>query len=52
MGQGMCAGVRDASKSGLDRAGAMETYTDKAWALRDTFDGLLDVIGRSGAVPH
>jgi hypothetical protein len=44
-----CAGVRDAFKSGLERAGAMETYTEKAWALRDTFDGLLDVIGRHSA---
>src|SRR5690606_925323 len=47
-----CAGVRDAFKSGLARAEAMTTYTEKAWALRDTFDGLLDVmIRKSGTRP-
>lgn len=44
-----CPGVREAFKNGLERAAAMETWTEKAWALRDTFDGLLDVILRSGA---
>jgi hypothetical protein len=30
----------------------MEGSTEKAWALRDTFDGLLDVIlRRSGTAP-
>jgi hypothetical protein len=44
-----CQGVREAFKSGLDRAAGMETFSEKAWALRDTFDGMLDVIDRRGA---
>ena len=47
-----CVGVREAFENGLQRASGMETFSEKAWALRDTFDGLLDVIGRSGAVPQ
>jgi hypothetical protein len=38
-----CRGVRDAFGAGLLRAGTVESYTEKAWALRDMFDGLLDV---------
>jgi S1-C subfamily serine protease len=41
-----CKGVRDAFVSGLDRAKAMRTYKEKAWALRDTFDGLINAFGR------
>jgi hypothetical protein len=48
-----CPGVREAFKKGLERAGAMESYTEKAWALRDTFDGLVDVIVRKfGKLPQ
>lgn len=39
-----CKGVRDAFGQGLLRAETMESFSDKAWALRDTFDGLLKVI--------
>lgn len=38
-----CRGVRDAFGAGLLRAQTMEGPTRKAWALRDTFDGLIDV---------
>ncbi len=41
-----CAGVRAAFTSGLTRAATLTTFKEKAWALRDTFDGLLDVILR------
>jgi len=40
----MCRPVRDAVGSGLLRATTTEGYKAKAWALRDTFDGLLLVI--------
>ena len=38
---GACAGVRTAFGDGLLRAGGLSTYTEKAWAMRDTFDGLV-----------
>lgn len=41
-----CAGVRAALGDGLLRVAAAGSYTDKAWALRDTFDGLLEVFVR------
>ncbi|MCB9563106.1 MAG: serine protease [Kofleriaceae bacterium] len=41
-----CAGVRTAFGDGLTRAGTMATWKEKAWALRDAFDGMLDVILR------
>lgn len=41
-----CPGVRDALGQGLLRAGTEEGYTARAWAMRDAFDGLLDVITR------
>jgi hypothetical protein len=34
---------------GRKRAAQLTTPTDRAWALRDTFDGLLDVIKRWGS---
>ena len=36
-----CKGVRAAFGDGLLRAGSMNTYKEKAWAMRDTFDGLI-----------
>jgi S1-C subfamily serine protease len=42
----MCKGVRSAVGDGLLRAQSLENFTAKAWALRDTFDGMLDVIKR------
>ncbi len=41
-----CKGVRDAFGAGLLRSSTMESFTEKAWALRDMFDGLLDVAVR------
>jgi serine protease Do len=42
-----CEGVRQAFTAGLERARNVESPTEKAWALRDTFDGLLEVILRA-----
>ena len=41
-----CAGVRSAFGDGLLRANGLQTYKEKAWAMRDTFDGLLNVADR------
>lgn len=41
-----CDGPRRALAQGLGEAERRSSYSDKAWALRDAFDGLLDVIGR------
>lgn len=44
--KGICKGVREAFGQGLLRAETLDDFTAKAWAMRDTFDGLLDVIQR------
>jgi len=44
--KGMCKGIRDAFGQGLLRAETRSDYKDKAWDMRDTFDGLLNVIER------
>jgi serine protease Do len=44
--EGTCKGVREAFGNGLLRAATLDSFTEKAWALRDTFDGLLDVMVR------
>ena len=41
-----CSGVRTAFGDGLLRASGLKTYKEKAWAMRDTFDGLIDVARR------
>ena len=41
-----CKGVREAFGDGLLRASSMSSYKEKAWAMRDTFDGLIDVAQR------
>ncbi|HEY4175988.1 MAG TPA: trypsin-like peptidase domain-containing protein [Kofleriaceae bacterium] len=38
-----CPGVGKAFGEGLLRASTLSSYKDKAWAMRDTFDGLTDV---------
>jgi S1-C subfamily serine protease len=38
-----CKGVKQAFADGLLRASSLATYKPKAWAMRDTFDGLLAV---------
>jgi serine protease Do len=42
-----CQGVRTALGDGLVRAETVRTAKEKAWVMRDTFDGLVDVIVRS-----
>jgi len=46
-----CAGVGKAFGDGLLRASTLATYKDKAWALRDTFDGLVKVAQKRGVKP-
>lgn len=41
-----CPGVPDALRHGLERCLRLEDEDSRAWALRDTFDGLLHVIDR------
>jgi S1-C subfamily serine protease len=41
-----CPGVRDALGQGLLRASTIDDFSGKAWAMRDAFDGVLDVITR------
>jgi len=41
-----CPGGSGALAKGLDQAGTLASFDDKAWAMRDAFDGLLDVIRR------
>jgi hypothetical protein len=48
-----CKIVREALGQGLLRAQTLENGTERAWAMRDAFDGLLDVVQRKlrGANP-
>ena len=46
-----CKGVGKAFGDGLLRASTLATYKEKAWALRDTFDGLIDVAAKRGVKP-
>jgi serine protease Do len=41
-----CPGVRGAFGDGLLRASSLASYKEKAWAMRDTFDGLINVSER------
>ena len=43
-----CKGPATALKAGRDRASKLTTPAEQAWAMRDAFDGLLDVIDRKG----
>lgn len=43
-----CKGPAKALKAGRDRASKLSTPAEQAWAMRDAFDGLLDVIDRKG----
>ncbi len=43
-----CPGVARAFGDGLLRATALTSWKEKAWALRDTFDGMIDVAMRRG----
>lgn len=42
-----CAGPRRALLDGVKKADSLDSYDDKAWTMRDAFDGVLDVIERS-----
>lgn len=46
-----CPGIGKAFGEGLLRASTMPSWKEKAWALRDTFDGLIDVAMRRGVKP-
>ncbi len=39
--EAICPGIRAAFGDGLLRAGSLDSFTEKAWAMRDTFDGVL-----------
>jgi serine protease Do len=41
-----CPGLRAALGQGLLRAGTLDDYTLKAWAMRDAFDGILNLVER------
>ena len=43
-----CKGPASALKAGRERAATRSTPAESAWAMRDEFDGLLDVIDRKG----
>jgi hypothetical protein len=42
-----CAGPRRALLDGVERAATLGDYTAKAWAMRDAFDGVLELIDRA-----
>jgi serine protease Do len=46
-----CIGIGKAFGDGLLRASTLATYKEKAWALRDTFDGLVKVAQLRGVKP-
>lgn len=46
-----CPGPKRVLLEGVERADGINKWADKAWVMRDTFDGLLDVISRSAAKP-
>jgi serine protease Do len=39
--EAVCPGIRAAFGDGLLRAGSLDSFTEKAWAMRDVFDGVL-----------
>ena len=47
-----CKGVGRAFGDGLLRAGAMKSYKEKAWAMRDAFDGLTIVAEKWARAPR
>jgi serine protease Do len=44
-----CPGVQKTLRKGLQEADTARDYSAKAWVMRDTFDGLLDVMTRRAA---
>jgi serine protease Do len=45
-----CAGAKKALMSGVSEAGRRSGFVDKAWAMRDAFDGLIDVLQRKWGI--
>lgn len=43
-----CTGPAAALRTGRDKASKLATSSERAWAMRDAFDGLVDVIERNG----
>ncbi len=41
-----CEGLRAAISEGLDRAAGLDGFDEKSWALRDAFDGVMEVLVR------
>jgi len=48
----LCKGLRDAFGAGLLKAETKKDYTQKAWAMRDAFDGVLRVLVRKSRSPR
>jgi serine protease Do len=46
-----CTGVRAALVAGIVRASVLQTYTERAWAMRDAFDGVLEAYQRKKQAP-
>ena len=46
-----CAGPRRALLDGVRRAESLSDASDRAWAMRDAFDGVLDAIEEHGTLP-
>jgi serine protease Do len=44
--EGWCKPLGDALLAGVTRAHSLTTFTEKAWAMRDAFDGILGVVAR------
>jgi len=44
-----CTGLKRALMKGIEAARAEKTADGKAWAMRDAFDGVIDVIERGFA---
>ncbi len=44
-----CQGPKRVLLAGVERADTLTVWADKAWAMRDAFDGVLDVIKRASA---
>jgi serine protease Do len=47
----VCTGVKQALAAGRARAATLTSDTEKAWAMRDAFDGLLQVIQQRAQQP-
>jgi hypothetical protein len=39
-------GIKAALETGLQNAKESKRYVDKAWRMRDSFDGILELVGR------